>query len=85
MLTPSPPPGSSLLSKLTHMLAIHALKLSGLISVTSCVILPMATGFSISTCLLSIAESRPGAKKVSLDRPAGRGPDIQSACTRLLA
>ena len=57
--------GSSLLSKLTHLMALHALRIAGLTTASSCVILPLATGMSIAVSLLALKSRRPGANKVS--------------------
>lgn len=56
--------GSSILSKLTHLMAAQALKLAGLSNVTSVVVLPVATGMSITLCLMGLSLSRPGRRKV---------------------
>mmetsp|Transcript_64002 Transcript_64002/g.171437 ORF Transcript_64002/g.171437 Transcript_64002/m.171437 type:complete len:94 (-) Transcript_64002:3-284(-) len=61
--------GSSLLSKITHLMALHALKISGLESASSCVILPLATGMSIAVTLLALKSTRPLATKVPLFQP----------------
>jgi O-phospho-L-seryl-tRNASec:L-selenocysteinyl-tRNA synthase len=44
--------GSSLQGKLCNLMALHALKLSGLENVTSCAVLPVATGMAITLALL---------------------------------
>ena len=56
--------GSSLLSKLTHHMALHALRIAGLTTASSCVVLPLATGMSIAVALLALKNRRPGATKV---------------------
>ena len=56
--------GSSLLSKLTHLMALHALRIAGLTTASSCVILPLATGMSIAVSLLALKNRRPAATKV---------------------
>ena len=56
--------GSSLLGKLTNLMVLNALKLAGLENVTSCAVLPVATGMAIALSLLGIQSQRPGCSKV---------------------
>ncbi|KAF8821206.1 O-phosphoseryl-tRna(Sec) selenium transferase [Cardiosporidium cionae] len=60
--------GSSLISVLSHYLALDVLHACGLKSVTACCILPMATGMSLTMCMLSLRESRSEAKYVLWSR-----------------
>jgi O-phospho-L-seryl-tRNASec:L-selenocysteinyl-tRNA synthase len=50
--------GSSLVLKLTCALAKHALSLAGLGKV-DCLVVPLATGMSLSLCLLALRPLRP--------------------------
>jgi O-phospho-L-seryl-tRNASec:L-selenocysteinyl-tRNA synthase len=56
--------GSSLLSKLTHLMALHALRIAGMTTASSCVILPLATGMSIAVALQAFKNRNPTAFKV---------------------
>jgi len=60
--------GSSLLYKITTFLALHAIQLSGLKSIRACIVLPLATGMSISLCLRTLGKERPTAKYVIWSR-----------------
>lgn len=51
--------GSSLLVKLTNLLAADALVLAGLAEVGSVLVLPLATGMAITTVLLALRGMRP--------------------------
>uniref|UniRef100_A0A674F0Z4 O-phosphoseryl-tRNA(Sec) selenium transferase n=1 Tax=Salmo trutta TaxID=8032 RepID=A0A674F0Z4_SALTR len=51
--------GSSLLSKLTNSVVLDMLKLSGVQSVASCFVVPMATGMSLTLCFLTLRHKRP--------------------------
>lgn len=46
--------GSSIISKITSELALHALHLRGLKSLKSCLVVPVATGMSIMLCLTAL-------------------------------
>ncbi|XP_028413229.1 O-phosphoseryl-tRNA(Sec) selenium transferase-like isoform X2 [Dendronephthya gigantea] len=56
--------GSSLILKLTSAMALDVIKLTGVRSATSCLVLPVATGMSIVMTLLALRPMRPGAKYV---------------------
>ncbi|KAJ3430399.1 soluble liver antigen/liver pancreas antigen [Anaeramoeba flamelloides] len=55
--------GSSLIVKLTTRMALQILKASGLTSIKSCLILPLATGMSLGMCFLTLL-SQVKTKKV---------------------
>jgi O-phospho-L-seryl-tRNASec:L-selenocysteinyl-tRNA synthase len=50
--------GSSLMYKLTKHLVKDAIKLSGYQQVNDAIVLPLATGMSLSLCLLSLKSKR---------------------------
>ncbi|KAF7664788.1 hypothetical protein LDENG_00165790 [Lucifuga dentata] len=54
--------GSSLLNKLTNSVVLDILKLSGVRSVASCFVVPMATGMSLTLCFLTLRHRRPKAR-----------------------
>ncbi|XP_024144205.1 O-phosphoseryl-tRNA(Sec) selenium transferase isoform X1 [Oryzias melastigma] len=56
--------GSSLLNKLTNSIVLDILKLSGVRSVASCFVVPMATGMSLSLCFLTLRHKRPKARYI---------------------
>ncbi|XP_038831483.1 O-phosphoseryl-tRNA(Sec) selenium transferase-like [Salvelinus namaycush] len=56
--------GSSLLSKLTNSVVLDDLKLSGVQSVASCFVVPMATGMSLTLCFLTLRHKRPKARYI---------------------
>ncbi|XP_056156498.1 O-phosphoseryl-tRNA(Sec) selenium transferase [Lampris incognitus] len=56
--------GSSLLNKLTNSVVLDILKLSGVRSVTSCFVVPMATGMSLTLCFLTLRHRRPKARYI---------------------
>ncbi|XP_052773965.1 O-phosphoseryl-tRNA(Sec) selenium transferase-like [Mya arenaria] len=56
--------GSSLVMKLTNSLALDVIKISGVQSVASCFVVPMATGMSLMLCMLAFRAKRPNAKYV---------------------
>ncbi|XP_061921948.1 O-phosphoseryl-tRNA(Sec) selenium transferase [Entelurus aequoreus] len=56
--------GSSLLNKLTNLLVLDILKLSGVRSVASCFVVPMATGMSLTLCFLTLRQRRPKARYI---------------------
>ena len=51
--------GSSLLAKLTHLLAADALELAGMKEVGSALVVPLATGMAITSALLALRGMRP--------------------------
>ena len=60
--------GSTILNRLTNRLVLHMLKLSGLTLAHACIVSPMATGASLTFCMLSIRQLRPLAKYVLMPR-----------------
>ncbi|KAM4612334.1 O-phosphoseryl-tRNA(Sec) selenium transferase [Polymixia lowei] len=56
--------GSSLLNKLTNSVVLDILKLSGVRSVASCFVVPMATGMSLTLCFLTLRHRRPRARYI---------------------
>lgn len=56
--------GSSLVNKLANSFMLDVLKTFGVASTTACFIVPMATGMSITLCLLTLRYKRPGARYV---------------------
>ena len=51
--------GSSLLAKLTNILASDALRLAGLTDVGACIVIPAATGLALTLTLLELANQHP--------------------------
>jgi len=60
--------GSSLLAKLSSLLAGDALKRAGLAELTEVAVLPVATGMALTLTLLALAAARPGARTVVWSR-----------------
>jgi O-phospho-L-seryl-tRNASec:L-selenocysteinyl-tRNA synthase len=56
--------GSSILYKLTNYLVQDAIHISGFNSLQKSLVLPLATGMSISLCLLALKQKRPNARYV---------------------
>lgn len=56
--------GSSLLNQLTNSVVLDILKLSGVRSVASCFVVPMATGMSLTLCFLALRHRRPKARYI---------------------
>lgn len=56
--------GSSLLLKLTQYLAMDAIRLMGMQFIESLLVLPLATGMTLSVVLLTIQKEKPNAKYV---------------------
>ncbi|XP_068134364.1 O-phosphoseryl-tRNA(Sec) selenium transferase [Hyperolius riggenbachi] len=56
--------GSSLLNKLTNSVVLDMLKLAGVRTATSCFVVPMATGMSLTLCFLTLRHKRPKAKYI---------------------
>lgn len=54
--------GSSLLNKITNSLMLDILRIAGVRSVSSCFVVPMATGMSLTLCFLALRHRRPKAK-----------------------
>ncbi|KII69943.1 O-phosphoseryl-tRNA(Sec) selenium transferase [Thelohanellus kitauei] len=60
--------GSSILYQLTNKLAFHALQLSKITNIEGCLVVPLATGMSLSLCMRSLATAREGSKYVIWSR-----------------
>lgn len=60
--------GSSILNKLTNELILDYIKLSGISLIKNCFLVPMATGMSLTFCMLSIRLTKPNAKYVLMPR-----------------
>ena len=58
--------GSSILQKLSNYLALDALRIAGLDRFAKCIVIPLATGMSISLCLQTLRASRPASAKYVL-------------------
>ena len=56
--------GSSLVVQLTNYMAAHALRLAGFSNVKDCIVLPTATGMTMTLALIALKESRPDATHV---------------------
>lgn len=56
--------GSSLLNKITNSVVLDVLKLTGVRSVSSCFVVPMATGMSLTLCFLTLRHRRPKARYI---------------------
>eukprot|EP01051_Picozoa_sp_SAG22_P001315 SAG22_NODE_50_length_24611_cov_74.139687_8_plen_535_part_00 len=56
--------GSSLVVQLTNYMAAHALRLSGFSNVKECIVLPTATGMTMTLALIALKASRPEATHV---------------------
>ena len=60
--------GSSIIYKLTTSMAAHALEMSGFKKPVHCLLLPFATGMSITMCILNLKAARPAAAYVIWSR-----------------
>jgi len=60
--------GSSIIYKLTTYLASHALELAGMNKPVHCLVLPFATGMSLTMCMLTMKKNKPLAKYVIWSR-----------------
>ncbi|XP_044152467.1 O-phosphoseryl-tRNA(Sec) selenium transferase [Bufo gargarizans] len=56
--------GSSLLNKLTNSLMLDVIRTTGVRTATSCFVVPMATGMSLTLCFLTLRHKRPKAKYI---------------------
>ncbi|KAM8939528.1 O-phosphoseryl-tRNA(Sec) selenium transferase [Pelodytes ibericus] len=56
--------GSSLLNKITNSVMLDIMKKAGMRLVTSCIVVPMATGMSLTLCFLTLRHKRPKAKYI---------------------
>ncbi|KAL9891283.1 O-phosphoseryl-tRNA(Sec) selenium transferase-like isoform 1-T2 [Glossina fuscipes fuscipes] len=60
--------GSTIVAQLSNALVLDVIRLQGIKSVKSCFIAPMATGMTLTLCLLSLKKRRPPAKYVLWSR-----------------
>lgn len=56
--------GSSLLNKITNSIMLDIIKMSGVRTVASCFVVPLATGMSLTLCFLTLRHERPKAKYI---------------------
>ncbi|XP_023688101.1 O-phosphoseryl-tRNA(Sec) selenium transferase isoform X1 [Paramormyrops kingsleyae] len=56
--------GSSLLNKLTNSVVLDVLRMAGVRSTSSCFVVPMATGMSLTLCFLTLRHRRPKARYI---------------------
>ncbi|XP_015272243.1 PREDICTED: O-phosphoseryl-tRNA(Sec) selenium transferase [Gekko japonicus] len=56
--------GSSLLNKLTNSIVLDIIRLAGVRTASSCFVVPMATGMSLTLCFLTLRHRRPKAKYI---------------------
>ncbi|KAM4706705.1 O-phosphoseryl-tRNA(Sec) selenium transferase isoform 2-T2 [Discoglossus pictus] len=56
--------GSSLLNKLTNSVMLDIIKMAGVRTASSCFVVPMATGMSLTLCFLTLRHKRPKAKYI---------------------
>jgi len=56
--------GSSLINKLTNCLVLDLIKMTGVQSAKSCLVVPVATGMALVLSMLALKEQRPSAKYV---------------------
>merc|ERR1712226_1445936 len=56
--------GSSLLAKLANSFALDVIKMQGVKSANSCLLVPVATGMALVLTMITLKESRPYAKYV---------------------
>lgn len=60
--------GSSLLYALTNRLALHAVRVCGVVRTEAALVLPLATGMALTMCLLTMRAARPRATRVVWSR-----------------
>lgn len=60
--------GSSIIYSLTNSMALHALHIAGLTCMKNCVVLPLATGMSLSMVFLTLKKQNPNGKYVIWSR-----------------
>uniref|UniRef100_A0A6B2L3K0 O-phosphoseryl-tRNA(Sec) selenium transferase n=2 Tax=Arcella intermedia TaxID=1963864 RepID=A0A6B2L3K0_9EUKA len=56
--------GSSVIYQLTNKLSLDLLRISGIKRVNSCLVVPLATGMTLTNCLLTLRQDNPKAKYV---------------------
>ncbi|NP_001004947.2 O-phosphoseryl-tRNA(Sec) selenium transferase [Xenopus tropicalis] len=56
--------GSSVLNKLTNSMVLDIIRLAGVRTASSCFVVPMATGMSLTLCFLTLRHKRPKAKYI---------------------
>lgn len=79
--------GSSIISKITSELALHALHFRGLKSLKSCLVVPIATGMSIMLCLSTLKNMNPTGKYViwlRIDQKSCFKGILTAGCTPLV-
>jgi O-phospho-L-seryl-tRNASec:L-selenocysteinyl-tRNA synthase len=60
--------GSSIIYKLTNCLVTHAMEVAGISPGMDALVLPMATGMSLTLCFIAMKKQRPGAKYIIFPR-----------------
>ncbi|CAN7999840.1 unnamed protein product [Ixodes hexagonus] len=60
--------GSSLMNKLTNSMVLHLLQTMGVPATKACFVVPMATGMSLTLCMLAFRQKRPTARYVLWSR-----------------
>ena len=60
--------GSSIVNRLTNELLFDLVKTSGLTFAKDCFLMPMATGMTLTFCMLSMRQMKPNAKYVLMPR-----------------
>ncbi|EEC15032.1 O-phosphoseryl-tRNA(Sec) selenium transferase, putative [Ixodes scapularis] len=60
--------GSSLMNKLTNSMVLHLLQTMGVPATKACFVVPMATGMSLTLCMLAFRQKRPAARYVMWSR-----------------
>ncbi|XP_002410195.3 O-phosphoseryl-tRNA(Sec) selenium transferase [Ixodes scapularis] len=60
--------GSSLMNKLTNSMVLHVLQTMGVPATRACFVVPMATGMSLTLCMLAFRQKRPSARYVLWSR-----------------
>jgi len=79
--------GSSLVNKLVHRLALDAVRAAGISRARSCLVLPTATGMSLTLCMLALRSKRPKACYViwsRIDQKACFKSICTSGCTPVI-
>ena len=56
--------GSSILLKLTNLLCLHALHIAGFSAIKKCIVVPLATGMTLSLCIQTVRVQRPRSSVV---------------------
>lgn len=81
--------GSSLLAKLTHLLAADALEVAGMKEVGAALVVPLATGMAITSALLALRGMRPPTARCAVNGvgivPVRCQAVLRQVCTESLA